>query len=251
MAQIFTTVPDSILIEVWNLATAKEVWEAVCVKHETRALTIKVDMQRRMYEMKCEDKANVHTHLETLMRTQEQLAGMNATLTNDDLITVILGLLPKSYQPLINVITMSMAHAKAKLEPDQIVSMLIDEFERLAIEECQLKASENTLATTKGRGKPQTRNGTPSNAKIEGECWKCGKKGHKKVDCRSKAKDKDKKDEDKKGTGSANAAVEDEEFAFTTTFAGSTLALGMSTMTGQEVDVYNSGASGHMSTNKH
>ena len=27
MAQIFTTVPDSVLIEVWNLATAKEVWK--------------------------------------------------------------------------------------------------------------------------------------------------------------------------------------------------------------------------------
>ena len=79
--------------------------------------------------MKCEDEANVHMHLETLMRTQEQLAGMNAALTDDDLVTVILGSLPKSYWPLINTITMSAMHAKAKLEPDQSVSMLIDEFE--------------------------------------------------------------------------------------------------------------------------
>ena len=41
MAQIFTIAPDSVLIKVWNLATAKEVWEVVCVKHETRALTVK------------------------------------------------------------------------------------------------------------------------------------------------------------------------------------------------------------------
>ena len=45
MAQIFITVLDSVLIKVRNLATAKEVWEAVCVKHEARALTIKVDMR--------------------------------------------------------------------------------------------------------------------------------------------------------------------------------------------------------------
>ena len=112
-----------------NLATAKEVWETVCVKHETRALTIKVDMWCRMYEMKCEDEANVRMHLETLMRTQEQLAGMNTALTDNDLVTVILGSLPKSYRPLINAITMSAAHAKAKLEPNQIVSTLIDKFE--------------------------------------------------------------------------------------------------------------------------
>jgi gag-polypeptide of LTR copia-type len=128
-AQIFTTVPDSVLIEVRNLDTAQKVWDAVCAKYETKSLTVKIDLQRRMYEMKCEDDANVRTHLETLMRMQEQLAGMNTPLTNNDLVTVILGLLPKSYRSLINAITMSVAHAKAKLEPDQVVSTLIDEFE--------------------------------------------------------------------------------------------------------------------------
>jgi hypothetical protein len=35
-AQIFTTIPDSILIG--NLATAKEVWDAVCTRHRQRHL---------------------------------------------------------------------------------------------------------------------------------------------------------------------------------------------------------------------
>ena len=61
MAQIFTMVLDSILIKVRNLATVKEVWEAVCTKHKTKALTIKVDMRCHMYEMKCEGESNVHT----------------------------------------------------------------------------------------------------------------------------------------------------------------------------------------------
>jgi hypothetical protein len=33
-AQVFTTIPDSVLVEIRNLATAKEVWDAVCAKHE-------------------------------------------------------------------------------------------------------------------------------------------------------------------------------------------------------------------------
>jgi gag-polypeptide of LTR copia-type len=90
-AQIFTTVPDSVLIEVRNLDTAQKVWDAVCAKYETKSLTVKIDLWRRMYEMKCEDDSNVRTHLETLMRMQEQLAGMNTPLTNDDLVTVVLG----------------------------------------------------------------------------------------------------------------------------------------------------------------
>jgi hypothetical protein len=35
-AQIFTTVPDSVLIEVRNLDTAQKVWDAVCAKYETK-----------------------------------------------------------------------------------------------------------------------------------------------------------------------------------------------------------------------
>src|SRR3979490_3562 len=108
----------------------KEVWDAVCAKHEAKALTVKVDMCRRMYELKCEDDANVRTHLESLMKMHKQLASMNAALTDDDLVTIILGSLPKSYRPLINAITMSAMHAKARLEPDQVVEMLIDEFEQ-------------------------------------------------------------------------------------------------------------------------
>jgi len=41
------------------------------------------------------------------------------------------------------------------------------------------------------------------------------------------------------------------EFAFTTMFKGDTLALEMSLLMGWEVDIYNSGASGHMSPNCH
>ena len=65
---------------------------------------------------------------------QEQLASMNITLTNDNLVNIILSSLPKIYC-LINVITMSAMHAKVNLEPDQVIQMLINEFEQLAIEE--------------------------------------------------------------------------------------------------------------------
>ena len=60
-------------------------------------LTVKVDMCRQMYKMKCKDDSNVCMHLEALLRMQEQLAGMEAGLTDDDFITVILGSLLKSY----------------------------------------------------------------------------------------------------------------------------------------------------------
>ena len=72
-----------------------------------------------------------------------------------------------------------------------------------------------------------------------------------KANCHSKAKKRDKKEDDKKGSGSANTVVEGEEFTFTVMFAGTMLALGMSPLMGWEVDVYDSGTSGHMTPNRH
>src|SRR6266481_5900555 len=98
-AQIFTTIPDVLLIEVQKLNTAKEVWDAVCTKHEGKALTVKINIQRRMYKMKCEDELQVRTHLKTLLKIQEQLVGMGSGLPDVDLITILLRLLLKCYCP--------------------------------------------------------------------------------------------------------------------------------------------------------
>jgi len=127
-AQVFTTIPDSLLIEVQKLKMAKEIWDTVCAKYEGKSITVKIDLRHRMYEIKCKDKTQVRTHLESLSRMQEQLTRMGGGLTDTDLITVILSSLPRSYQPLINAITMSAMHAKITLEPNKVIESLLDEF---------------------------------------------------------------------------------------------------------------------------
>ena len=189
-AQIYGTIPESLQIEVQKLDTAKEIWDAICAKHEAKALTVKIDMRRRLYEMKCEDESNVRTHLEAIMKTQEQLAGMDAGLEDPELVTFILGSLPSSYRPLINAITMSSKLAGVELAPSTVVESLIDEFDRLTIEQQQLKASENALVTTKFRGKRQGRGGGTGSSRADVECWKCGRKGHIRANCHSKEKKK-------------------------------------------------------------
>jgi gag-polypeptide of LTR copia-type/Zinc knuckle len=185
-AQIYTTIPEVLLIEVRKLSTAKETWDAVCTKHEHTALTVKVDICRRMYKMKCEDDSNVCTHLEAMMSMQEQLVGMEAGLMDDELITLILRSLPKSYRALINAISLSARHAQIKLGPHAIVTSLLEEFDRLKIEECQLKASESTLAAEKGCGKGHCTGGNSKSKKLDIKCWKCSKTGHVKADCNEK-----------------------------------------------------------------
>jgi len=92
---------------------------------------------------------NVCMHLKALLWMQEQLAGMEASLTDDDFVTIILGSLLKSYRQLINTISLSSAIAQTQLKPDAVVSSLLDEYERLKIKERQLKAAKSALAAAK------------------------------------------------------------------------------------------------------
>ena len=246
MAQIFTTVPEVLLIEIRRLSTAKQMWDAICAKHENVALTLTIDMRRRLYEMKCEDDANVRTHLETMMQLQERLAGMEDGLSDREFITVILGSLPKSYRPLINAISLSVRHAQVELDLSAVVGSLLEEFERLQIEERQLKAAESTLAAAKGRGKGHGTNDSSKGKYADVECWRCGKTGHIKRDCTEKGK---KKDNDRKNL--ANTATEGDNWAFTASHAGQAMPLETSMHKGSEIDIYDSGASSHMSPDRH
>ena len=75
-AQILTTIPESTAVEIQSLKTGKEMWDTLCNKHEKRALTVIVDLWRRIYALKCLDEGNVKTHMETLSSMYEQLKGM-------------------------------------------------------------------------------------------------------------------------------------------------------------------------------
>ena len=113
-AQILTTVPEATAVEIHSLATRKEIWDALCAKHEKKALTVIVDLQRRMYALKCLDKGNVKTHMENLNSMYKQLKGMSEKSEDGDFMTLILASLPKGYCPLINTISL---HNHASMTP--------------------------------------------------------------------------------------------------------------------------------------
>ena len=99
-----------------------------------------------------------------------------------------------------------------------------------------------------GCGKPCNKgNGSGMNKPdhTDAECWKCGKKGHIRMNCHSKKK-KD-KTESGKGKDTANTTTGGKEFTFTTTFAGAMLTRDSNPLARVETDIYNLGMSSHMS----
>jgi hypothetical protein len=260
-AQVFSTIPDGILVEVQKLKTVKEVWDAVCLKHEGKGLVVNVDLCRQMQELKCEEDANVCTHLETMMQMHEELAGMGGAPDAQEFLTILLGLLPKTYRPLLTAITTAASIAKQTLTANDVSLWIMEEYDRRTIEARQLKANENALAVNP-RGKSQCQGRSlGQNARSNNiECWGCGQLGHVKAECRSKGSDQRGKGRrgrnGKKGWESANTAADSDnrggkDFAFTTTFTGAAMARESSPLAELQVEIYDTGASRHMSPYRH
>ena len=121
-AQILTTISESLVIEIQALDTDKKLWDALCEKHENRALTVVVDLRCRLYVLKCLDDSNVKVHIQSLNTMYQQLRGMGEEISKGNFTTLILASLPKSYRPLINTISLQNRVNTAKpLKPDTVM----------------------------------------------------------------------------------------------------------------------------------
>ena len=127
-------------------------WGALCAKHEKKALTVIVDLWRRMYALKCLDEGNVKTHMETLSPMYEQLKGMGEKIEDGNFTMLILASLPKGYCPLINTISLQNHASTTPLKPRVIMESILEEFGCLQIEESQSKATENAMLAKGGKG---------------------------------------------------------------------------------------------------
>ena len=83
-------IPEAMVIEIQGLTTRNEVWDALFTNYEKRALTVTVDLQRKMYALKCLDEGNVKAHMKALSTMYEQLKGMGEKIEDSDLMTLIL-----------------------------------------------------------------------------------------------------------------------------------------------------------------
>ena len=76
-----------------------------------------MDLQCRMYALKCLDEGNVKTHMETLSSMYKQLKGMGKKIEDGNFTTLILASLPKGYRPLINAISLQNCTSTNHLQP--------------------------------------------------------------------------------------------------------------------------------------
>jgi hypothetical protein len=235
---------DLVLLNVSRESTAKELWDKLGNLYQSKSLVNKLFLRKNLYHLRMEDGDYVTEHLNSFNTPISQLGSINITIAEEDKCITLLCSLPNSWDNLVVAIG-STTQSTLKYE-DVVASLLSEEMRQKSMDSHSTDAlfvrghtqDRNTSKPSGGRSKSTGRSKSPR--KSLRKCWKCGKTGHYKKDCKSKKVDKPKGSD---STSSTKAKTSTEE-------GGDVYLASTSTHANRDVWLIDSGASYHMTPHR-
>ena len=258
MTLIGMSLPDAIFNRIsagGTADTAKAVWDALKRMYEERTRMTTVELVMKFRNKRCGEGDNVRTHFQELSDLRDQLAAVGKTVDDEDFTDTLLASLPPSYSHACTSINSSARLGSVTLTPIIVQEIVLDEYERRAAKNPKNTSQDEAFSADSQKKK-----------KRDVECHNCHKRGHVKAECWAKGGGQEGQGPKRKSRaqGGAAAVAEDqleawavveevdEEWAMVegvdeegqeyVAAAGSAR-----TNAGVETELYDSGASRHMS----
>ena len=191
---------DSVLLNVSGEDMAKTLWEKLGTLYQSKSLVNKLFLRKKLYNLRMKDGDSVTEHLNAFNTVVSQLSSVDIKILDEDKCISLLCSLPDSWDSLV----IAIGSNTTTLNFDEIVSALLSEEMR----QRNMEGQNGDALSVRGRSQNRNKNNVSSGrSKSPGKfvkvCWKCGKEGHYKQECRSKAP--------KKGKGSDDAPSAEEK----------------------------------------
>jgi hypothetical protein len=272
------TIPDEVFRTIKDADSVNEVWDQLKALFEGKSRTVLVDLGRKLQTTHCGEDEDVRAHFAKLANLRDKLEALGRTVGDDEYVAILIGSLPPCYDGPIDALTSSCDVNNTDITPIAVIRSATREYDKRTLRKENKSQEEAFSAEAKKKAKNK-----------EIECFNCKRKGHIKAECWAKGGDKegqgpkqskDRSTEDKskskakgkdknkrKGKDAANVAHEesssDESWAVIVaaddpsieeeqSLEGSGLSLSASTTDPtSEAEIYDSGASRHMSPFRH
>jgi hypothetical protein len=187
---------DLVLLNVSEESIAKEIWDKLGNLYQSESLVNKLFLRKNLYHLRMEDGDSMTEHLNAFNTLVSQLVSINITIAEEDKCITLLCSFPDSWQNLVVEIGST---TQSTLKYEDVVSSLLSEEMRQKIMDSHSTDALLVRGPTQDRnpGKPlgwrsKTTGRSKSPRKSLRKCWKCGKPGHYKKDCKSKKVEKPK-----------------------------------------------------------
>ena len=242
-ALIYETLGEDLFIEVQGQPTVKSLWEAVVASCENKSLMYANAIRTRIQNTRCPESGDVQAHLALLLREKQNLAAVGGRLGDAEFTAIITNSMPESYYARIQSIVDYSCIAGQTIPIEFLIGKLNEEYDR----RCINKATENALAAAAAAHGFNA----PTGGRSQVECYNCHGRGHIARNCRKKGGGREGQPwpKPKDDNASANAAKTNANAAAEKGFLalGNAVNCALVSAPGQYIDVFDSGASVHIS----
>lgn len=155
---------------VYSAKTARDVWVSLSEAYEDKGWSRRIKLQRELWQCRLEDCESMEKYISKIICLSQQLADIDAKISDDWMISIILSGLSSYYNPFI----MAIDNCGKEIKLEEIKSKLMQEASR---ENSQNK--EQALVTTE-----QNKKKFDKKKAFIFKCFKCHKEGHKASECK-------------------------------------------------------------------
>ncbi|GKC17556.1 gag-pol polyprotein [Tanacetum coccineum] len=190
IANLHLALADGVLSSIEEKKSAKEIWDHLARLYEARSLHNKKFLKRKLYALRMTESTSVTEHVNNLNTLFSQLTSLSCKIDSQERAEILLQSLPDSYDQVIINLTSNVL--SDYLVFDDVAAAILEEENRRNNREDRQTSSRQVeaLVVTRGRSMEPGSSGSHNHGKSKTgkkknfKCFKCGKPGHFRKDCR-------------------------------------------------------------------